>query len=641
METGTSRDSSKTTLTRPISTTSEATSGLATSSTLSSATTTYSRDALNRDLMEGFRQQQKAARDRQVERLALAKGLGEPAVASLKEGLYNPRKVLPPLRPEEKKLFERMDLKDWRTSRQVSCGQDTEEKKAPPSATPRTSTQQYRGKEGGTAACGDAKDAAAPAVVVRSPSAASTSSTSSDDLKENCPGAVKTFLKQLRATNRATITLYDGQAEVEENINMVEAALSHQCSPLSFATLLDALSHALEAMERGYLTEDLCVPVCQDIASEREGEVRAFLQSAVAAAPSATALDAASPPSSSSPSPSAGPSPDAGPPGATTVVLHGAMEVEAYTRQFLLPKAYKAIAIAHAAEWMLQYTMAYLRTVEAVDMEEAQVRLVLLGRCVRLLGEMEGFSSVLLSLEAKSQEYAGFLALKETAETHLSTLLGEVESSLDAILGSPFPSRRSRLLLVEREMQKKLQRALLLLNEIDYSWTPTAHFHWAWKAQFLSMTFQRIHGAIAHKYMRCSMGFIDDALYDQVSDTRITGRYMGASPIQPKVARARQVEYEKVTEGLTLQQISMSVKGVASLVVGEQVCMGARYIVRQCTPEFDAAWGFHMDEVSVAPTEVDLQKKVAKVAAKARRQFSALPTKAKAQPSTTFLTQGE
>ncbi|KPA82401.1 hypothetical protein ABB37_03477 [Leptomonas pyrrhocoris] len=604
----------------------------ATASNLPSAATTYSRDALDRDLVEGFRGQQKAARDRQVEHLTLAKGLGELAVASLKEGTYHPRKALPPLKPEEKKMFERMDLKDWRTARQAGFGgKEKEDKDRTSALNAATISAEVDTHEGAAEVeAEDEEDDAARAAVMTSSLA---SSASSEELRENCPGDLGTFLKHLRSTHRATNSFSDGRVEVEENINIVEEALSHQCSPLDFATLLDAISRALEVMERGHLDEDLCVPDCHEVEEEEGKRAEEGAQDHVKDHVSPSPAAAAKAGSTTAPSPSTVASK------VENIVLHGALEVEAYTRECLLPKAYKAIAIAHSAEWMLQYTMAFMRTAEAVDATEAEKRLVLLGRCVRLLGDTENFSSVLLSLEAKSEEYAGFVALKEIAETHLWSMLDEAESSLDAILGLPFPARRSRLLLIEWGMQKKLQRALLLLNEIDYSWTPTAYFHWAWKVQFISSTFQRIHGGIAHKYMRCSMGFIDDSLYDQVTDTRITGRYMGASPIQPKVARARQVEYEKVTEGLTLQQIGMTVKGVASLVVGEQVCMGARYMVRQSTKDFDAAWGFHMDEVSNAPTEEDLQKKVAKLAAKAKLQYTGRAARERTQPSTTFLTQ--
>lgn len=597
---------------RPESATAAADPQAASASTASDMPS-YSRDALNKDLSEGFRQQQRAARERQVEHLALAKGLGELAVSSLKDGLYNPRKALPPLRPEEKKMFERMDFKDWRTARQV--GRDDGQRKESTGVV-------------GAAALG-ATYSGPPAEQLAA-SLPSLVSSCCEDLKESCPGAVTTFLQHLRSTSRATRNLYDARAEVEDNIRMVEEALSHQCAPLSFATLLDAVARALEAMERGVLTDDLTLPDCHE---EEEGEEHAELHADDNTASAATrgieSGDAA-PTAASSASVTI-----------KTVLLHGAVEVEAYTREFLLPKAYKAIAIAHSAEWMLQYTMAFLRTTEAADTEEAYLRLTLLGRCVRLLGDTENFSSVLLSLEAKSEEYAGFTALRETADAHLQELLDGVEDTLDAILAQPFPTRRSRLLLVERGVQKKLQRALLFLNEIDYSWTPTVHFHWAWKMQFLSSTFHRIHAAITRKYMQCSMGFVDDVLYDQVADTRITGRYMGASPVQPKVSRARQVEYEKVTEGLTLQQIGMAVKGMASLVVGEQVCMGARYIVRQSTADFDAAWGFHMDETSTVPTEDDMQKKVARLAAKAKRQYTD-QTLSDVQPSSsTFLTQAE
>lgn len=599
----------------------------------------YSRDALNRDLMDGFRKRQRAARERQVDHLVFAKGLGERAVASLKDGLYNPRKALPPLKPEEKKMFERMDFKDWRTGRQVDREYDGEaepQEQGNKNAASQDTTISLTKKGSSSLSIGE-NAAPADAAGLRSASLVSGSySTASEELQESCDGAVNTFLKQLQYTTRATVSLRDVRAEVEENIRMVAAALSQQCRPLSFATLLDAVSRALEAMERGDLTENLTVPDCRD-AEAGEGDVEKTGDEGEAAAKEASE-PAHSTPAEEAVGNSSGASTAAE---LKTVVLHGAVEVEAYTRQLLLPKAYQAIAIAHSAEWMLQYTMAFLRATEATDAEEADMRLVLLSRCVRMLGDTESFSSVLLSLEAKSEEYAGFTALKDAAETHLGALLDEVEGSLDAVLSLTFPARRSRLLLVERGMQKKLQRALLFLNEIDYSWTPTVHFHWVWKTQFLSSTFRRIHGSIAHKYMQCNMGFIDDAFRDQVADTRITGQYMGASPNQPKVSRAEQVEYERVTEGLTLQQIGMSVKGVASLIVGEQVCMGARYILRQSTKDFDAAWGFHMDEVSTAPTEEDLQKKVAKLAAKAKRQFAGRPVRNRTRPSTTFLTQNE
>ncbi|KAK7196274.1 hypothetical protein NESM_000563200 [Novymonas esmeraldas] len=578
----------------------------------------YTRDALEKELRDGFRkQQQRVNKDRQVEQLALAKGLGGPAVASLKDGFYSPRKVLPPLKPEEKKLFERMDFKNWRrgTDRKL---EDAAEVRQPAldactpesaSSTPTTTTAVVVGAGGGRS--GDALN-----------TSVSSTTSSLAALKGNCAEDVRDFLHQLRSTTRATASVHDARAEVEDNIQIVEAALSQQCAPLSFSELLDTTSRVLSAMERGELAEDVVVPCGADVPqppAEDGPDVLPAAASAGGLAPEAA--------------------PDPPPTIDTTRVLHGAVEVEAYTRAHLLPRAYRAVAIAHTAEWMLQYTMAYLRTTAAANQDEALTRLQLLARCVRLLGDMENFSSVLLTLEAKCEEYAGFVALREMAENHIGTLLSEVESSLDAVLGVPFPSRRARLLLIERGIQKKLQRALLFLNEIDYSWTPHVHFHWSWKLELLSTSFRRIHGPIAEKYMRCSMGFVDDSLYEQVADTRITGRYMGATPVQPKVSRAQQVEYERVTEGLTLQQLGMSVKGLASLVVGEQVCMSARYILRQSTKEFNAVWGFRMDEVSAAPTEAQLSETVAKMAARAKQKYMARAGAEKMQPSLTFLTE--
>ncbi|KAG5493290.1 hypothetical protein GH5_02032 [Leishmania sp. Ghana 2012 LV757] len=565
----------------------------------------YSRDQLENDLRDGFRkQQQRINKERQVEHLVLAKGLGEGALSSLKEGCYYPHKALPPLKPEEKKLFERKDLMKWcqranidlegsLVSSSSSLGKGSVEE------------QPAELQEHQSITDNGVKDSLGTSLSSTSPSLRALKEYSSEDVRD--------FLEQLRSTSRAAASLRDARAEVEENIQMVEAALLKQSAPLSFEELLDVTSRLLAAMERGELAEDVVVEHGASSTAEH-GEDMPTNHPGLPDAPSAVGTPRAR-------------------------ILHGALEVEAYTREHLLPKAFHVIAIAHTAEWMLQYTMVYLRTTAAVNTDEAFTRLNLLARCVRLLGDLENFSSVLLSLETKCEEYAGFVALRDKAEYHLDTLLGEVEGTLDTILSAPFPSRRSRLLLMEGGIRKKLQRALLFLNEIDYSWTPHVRFHWKWKMKLLSASFHRIHGPISRKYMHCSMGFIDGSLYEQVADTRITGRYMGASPIQPKVLRARQVEYEKITEGLSFQQIGMSVKGLASLVVGEQLCMGARFILHQSTKDFDSVWGFHMDEVSDAPTAKELSDTVAVMLQQAKQQYTKLSNNTKMKPSLTFITQ--
>ncbi|CAM38620.1 conserved hypothetical protein [Leishmania braziliensis MHOM/BR/75/M2904] len=564
----------------------------------------YFREGLEKELRDGFRkQQQRVNKDRQVEQLALAKGLGEEAVTSLKEGSYIPHKVLPPLKPEEKRFFERIDFRKWHQHTDQKL-EDAADLLLPMVGECSAAQQPIQVQEHQTATGTDVED----------PNNTSLSTTPSSlvALKADSGEDAQCFLRKLRFTSRATASLCDARAEVEDNIQAVEEALLQQSAPLSFSELLDTAASLLAAMERGKLTENLEVPRGVEVRTESDERMpRTPVDSAE------TLLPASSP---------------------TTRLLHGAVEVEEYARQHLLPKAYQVVAVAHTAEWILQYTMVYLRTTMAVNKDEAFTRLTLLARCVRLLGGIENFSSVLLSLETKCEEYAGVVALKDTAECHLETLLDEVESALDAVLRAPFPSRRTRLLQVERGVSKQLHRALLLLNEIDHSWTPHVHFHWAWKVQLLTTSFHRIHGPISQKYMQCSMGFIDNSLYEKVADTRITGRYMGASPIQPKVPRAQQVEYEKISEGLTLQQIGMSVKGLASLIVGKQLCMGARYILRQSTKDFDSVWGFRMDEVNTSTTEEELCETVTKMAAHAKQQFTARMSRKKMPPSSTFLT---
>ncbi|KAG5468363.1 hypothetical protein LSCM1_02343 [Leishmania martiniquensis] len=565
----------------------------------------YSRDVLEEELRKGFRrQQQRINKERQVEQLSLAKGLGEGALASLKEGAYCPHKVLPPLKADEKRLFERKDLTKWR-QRIYKEREGSPMSPLSSAGQPSVKQQPVELPEHHAATDGSADNSLGTSLSSTSPSLKA--------LKENSSEDVRNFLQQLRSTSRATTSLRDARAEVEENIQLVEAALLKQSAPLSFEELLDEASRLLAAMERGELTEDVAVSLSAQVEKEKDENTPENLPD-VSGAPLSVS-------------------------GPRANILHGALEVDAYTRQCFLPRASKVIAFAHTAEWMLQYTVVYLRTTAAANVDEACARLNLLSRCVRLLGDLENFSSVLLSLETKCEEYAGFVALKDTAEHHLGALLDEVEDTLDAILRAPFPSRRARLLHVEGGMRKKLQRALLFLNEIDYSWTPHVRFHWAWKMQLLSMSFHRIHGPISRKYMQCSMGFIDGSLYERVADTRITGRYMGSSPLQPKVLRAQQVEYEKITEGLSLPQIGMSVKGLASLVIGEQLCMGARYILHQSTKDFDHIWGFHMDEVSDAPTAKELSEKVAMMMEHAKQQYTSSKGSRKLQPSLTFITQ--
>lgn len=568
----------------------------------------YNPAVLEDKLREGFRKRRflsKHAKDRQVDQMVMGKGLGTTAVESLKEGLYVPRKVLPPLDPKERQLFDRDIL--------FSKIHDI----APTVEASAATKLHQSSKEGEPHETQEAvSDAAAVfASSTGGPPSLLSANSSSSYLGEVCFGGTYAFLHQLRSSHRVSNNISDARSDIDDNVTMTEASLSKLSAPLTFNEIISTASHLLLAMERGKLTEEVQVQWSRlpsdsnvdnsSFAMEYDGEIT-------------------TPPLKDD---------------LTTVTLQGAEEVEQFVRKSLLPKAYEVIATAHSAEWVLQYTVAFLRATPATNDYEAQMRLKLLSRCIRLLGNMETLSSILLSLEAKCEEYSGFTALSDTAEFHLGSLLTDIERTLDAVLVCPFPSRRGRLFLVENSMKKKLQRALLFLNEIDYSWSPNVEFHWKWKMKFLSDAFYRIHRNITLKYMTCSIGFIHESLYERVVDSRISGRPTGSAPTQPRVLVAQQIEYDRVIEKLSLQQVGMTYKGMASIIVGWQLCMAARYILRQSTSDFDPQWRFPMNEVSTVLSEKDVERTIAKMTSRAKR--IAVGKTEKHVPSTTFLTQEE
>ncbi|EPY19630.1 hypothetical protein STCU_09358 [Strigomonas culicis] len=321
-------------------------------------------------------------------------------------------------------------------------------------------------------------------------------------------------------------------------------------------------------------------------------------------------------------------------------LLEGAEEVLAFVRNNVFPVAYQVLTVTHAAQWVIHYTVAFLRTMIAQNEKEARVRVDLLARCVRLLGGTESFSALLLSLESKTEEYDSFWILRETAELHLTSLLDDIERGLTAVLACRFPLRRARLFMMERGVRVKLQRALLFINEMDYNWSPNVAFHAEWKQIFLSGIFKRIHTVVEPLFAFCSLGFIDSCLYDSVTDGRLFSQRApsGKSPTFP---RARSLAYDCTIERLSFLQIGMGVKGVASLVVGLQLCMGARYVLKQCSPAYDEQWGFHMDEDVEGTTADDAIKAVDYLTKSVKQKALPHTSSARAPRSTVFLTQAD
>lgn len=419
------------------------------------------------------------------------------------------------------------------------------------------------------------------------------------------------LLERFRSTYSAVNAILQVRAEVSANITMAEEELDSVCAPFVFAELLESLSIALEVLEDGHPTMRVALPVlCREEPSP-DPALRAEQRRREVADP---------------------------------LVVDGAEALLPYLREQLMPLAYELVHVTHTAQWVVQYSVAFLRSLSATNTDEAQVRLELLARCVRLVGKTEKFSSVVLLIEAKMEEYDAFHTLRDSAEQHIGALLDGVEKTLRAVHELQFPLRRARLRLVERGIKQKLQRTMLFLNEIDYHWTPNVRLHAAWKSEFLSGALRRIHCVISPLFSLALMGFVDEAVYKLVTDSRVTGKLHGAAPIQPQVPAAYQIEYERVTEGLTLQQVGMQVRGYASIVVGAQVCMGARYVLRQCTQKFNKDWGFEMNEKAEAPTKAEVNNFMADIQAKARSRVQVGRARAADRPplspsDTTFLTQ--
>lgn len=547
-----------------------------------------SKQELEKQLKEQFRQKQRSTRIKQVQNASLGRGLGSPATETLEDGYYNPQKVLVPLDEKERRLWNVIELNklpkatldggnaalDDLPSAETLLRAKKDANEAPLLLTDERGELESGsrlGSIGGDSTAYRLSQSSASQTRGNEPAAVAAAAAAKEQEQEqeepntDEEEGVATDMSKYRQTHRPVSTFLEARMEVEENINTSEKGLDALCAPFTFAEVLSTLSVALEVVEKGDVEEDTTLAMCVREEPSYDAVERRAQRERERANPR---------------------------------VLHGAVQVMEFIRSEVFHIADELIASAHTAQWVLRYTITFLHTIATQSEEEAGIRVGLLARCVRILGGIEMFSSLYLSLVSRSEEYEAFEALQQSAEEHITGLLDDVERTLSAVLAMPFPTRRNKLQSVENGIRKKLQRALLFLNEIDYSWTPNVRFHVLWKQRFLSGAFERIHGHIAPRFAYCTLGFIDQSLYDKVVDSRITGRFTGINPQQaPKVLVTRQVEYERVTENLTFQQIGMLVKEYASLVVGHQLCMGARYALRKATPNFNDDWGFFMDEI--------------------------------------------
>lgn len=562
-------------------------------------TSAEQRAAMNEQLRQDFRKAQqlrRAKRAAQVHALTLGKGLGAHAEQTLLQSCYNPAEVFGALAQAEREMWMQDDLLSL-----ISV--------VPERGRHRPSCDKGLAKKGTAEGAANGDASVAPL---------------SDDRASVFP-----LLCRMRVTTTPAKGISDVQTAIEDNLSTLESELDVRCAPFTFREVLNTITQALLAMERGYADERVTLEMYmrkaytspEEMRQMRGGSARYFLGERRCS---------------------------------RTAELVGAREVADFVAESVIPVAYRVVHGIHMVQWIGQYTMTFLRTLEAQDRREAEARVELLARCVRLLGMTENFSAVLLSIQSKVSEYDAFDALRANSEQHVTALLDHVENTLDAVLAQSFPSRRRQVRLAQDRLRLWLQRALFFLSEINTSWAPNVYYHISWKNEFLSRNYFRIHTVIASKFLACTLGFVDEDLYKLVRIVRVPGhRYyiMNAARFPPDIPNFMLVEKKRVEERCDFSQIGMDVKSVSSKIVGQQLCMSSRYILGQATAEYDKAWGFEMHEPTVADEQERLARKVAQVVqrAQARLQLSdiaPLPeinnhTSDTARAGGTFLTQTE
>ncbi|PWV00182.1 hypothetical protein C4B63_7g271 [Trypanosoma cruzi] len=381
-------------------------------------------------------------------------------------------------------------------------------------------------------------------------------------LLSNSPSSV---MNKFTRTEVEVQTLVEVERQLEENIKVAEESVARECASFSFENLLESLSLALAVVEEGDAQIQVKLPVQQEDA----------------------------------------------------VPLHGAEAVMAYFREHMAPITLTLLATLYATEWMLQYTMTFINSMFIENEKEAQLREELLARCVRWLGKINRFVAFAFALEMASESYEAFAEMHSLAEQHTEELLNGIEGDINSALLLSFPKRRQGLLGRDGRIKKRLQQLLQLLHDVETSWLPTVKLQRDWKDEFLTRMYSRIHTVIAPGYLSAQLGFIDESLYEFVVDGTVlqkqnamnvtrssNGQHTSFRQSLPRILVATQVERRIVDEKLTFQQIGMLVRGSASRVIGLQLCMGTRFILRQCDTEYDAQWGFSMSHSQDSPNAV-------------------------------------
>ncbi|AAZ10747.1 uncharacterized protein TEOVI_000809700 [Trypanosoma equiperdum] len=388
-------------------------------------------------------------------------------------------------------------------------------------------------------------------------------------LLETSPSAV---MKDFATVDVQVETLQEVAEQLDQNIRVARERIGQGCAPFTFEDVLEALTIVLTVVEKGDPTVKVLLPI------QPEG----------------------------------------------SEPLEGAEEVADFAYSNIVPLTVALSSTIYATEWMLQYTLTFINSIGVETEEEAQLHLELRARCVRLLGEINRFTAFAIAFKMKCEMYVAFDDLRNETEFNIGGILDSVEEDLKETMQLQFPRRRRRVLKVQRSIFKRLQRALVLLHELDTCWTPVMMLQKVWKDEFLAESYERIYTIIAPTFFSATLGFVDSSLYIESDSSNSVpepnnpscpiqrapsqcsisrhGRQVGSA--KPRVVAERQskklvlgqVKTLRVEEKRSFEKISYLVKGTVNRTVGMQLCLGARYSLVEFGEEHDKNWDFVANE---------------------------------------------
>lgn len=272
--------------------------------------------------------------------------------------------------------------------------------------------------------------------------------------------------------------------------------------------------------------------------------------------------------------------------------LVGAEQVMVYVKTNIFERAQEIGSSVYAAEWVLRYIVSFVNAQVAIDEADALAREEIISECVQLVADLKTLTTSVLSLGSKSRHYEEFAQLREWTESQADALITPLENKFEFILRQcPFPEQRSLLKRHFKRLEHMTVNAVKFLCGFDSQWSSTIPFHAAWKEDFLNRSFLRLHGTVATSWMASSLGFVDPIL-----TMLVKAESQNPREYRKRISMAAKVEYMVAVEGADFYSVALSCKGVASSVVGLQLCMGSRYLLDETSREFDDKWGFEMCE---------------------------------------------